>query len=214
MAFGFSCPLYPIVDDGDPSRSPLLLAEQVLGCGVPLLQLRLKFAATRAFVEMGRELRQRCSQAGALLIINDRCDIAKLVGADGVHLGQDDLAPADARAILGPGAVIGFSTHNHAQLANAVRDDACDYLAFGPVFATASKRDPDPATGLDALRDAVAACDQPLVAIGGIGRESLTDVLACGAAAAAVIGAITNAPDPAVATRDLLIRAQYGTRSP
>lgn len=214
MAFGFSCPLYPIVDDGDPSRSPLHLAEQVLGCGVPLLQLRLKFAATRAFVEMARELRQRCSRAGALLIINDRCDVAKLVGADGVHLGQDDLSPVDARAILGPAAVIGFSTHNRAQLAHAVRDEVCDYLAFGPIFATASKRDPDPATGLQGLRDAVAACDRPLVAIGGIGRENLTEVLACGAAAAAVIGAIADTPDPAVATRDLLDRAKYGSRAP
>jgi len=214
MAFGFSCRLYPIVDDSHPSRSPMHVAEQVLGCGVPLLQLRLKSAPTRAFVEMAREMRQRCSQAGALLIINDRCDVAKLAGADGVHLGQDDLSPADARAILGPNAVIGFSTHNRAQLAHAARDEVCDYLAFGPVFATASKRNPDPTTGLQELRDAVAACDRPLVAIGGIGRENLTDVLACGAAAAAVIGAIANAPDPAVATRDLLDRAQYGTRTP
>jgi thiamine-phosphate pyrophosphorylase len=209
MPFGFPCPLYPIVDDSDATKSPVLLAEQILGCGVPLLQLRLKTASTRDFVEVARELRRRCSRAGARLIINDRCDIAKLVDADGVHLGQDDLLPADARAILGSGAIIGFSTHNQLQLTHAVRGEACDYVAFGPVFATASKHNPDPTTGIPELREAVATCPRPVVAIGGIGRENLAEVLACGAAAAAVIGAIARAPDPAAATMDLLARARH-----
>lgn len=207
MAFAFACRLYPIVDDGVGEKHPLDIADAVLACDPPLIQLRMKRTPTAAFVEIARALQRRCSERGARLIINDRCDIARLVGADGVHLGQDDLDPACARRILGPEAIIGLSTHNAAQLEQATRNPVVDYLAFGPIFATLGKQNPDPATGLDALHAAAANCSVPLVAIGGIGPDTIADVLRRGADAAAVIGAISRAADPTASTADLLARA-------
>lgn len=208
MTFSFRCPIYPIVGDTAPAESPIDLAEQILGCGVPLLQLRLKQTSTGRFVAIAHELRKRCRQHGATFIVNDRCDVAALVGADGVHLGQDDLPPAEARKILGSDAIIGHSTHDRAQLERAVADPAVDYVAYGPIFATASKQNPDPVRGLAELRAAAALCPRPLVAIGGIGPDNVADVLRAGADAAAVIGAIVGADDPVAATRDLLSRAR------
>jgi thiamine-phosphate pyrophosphorylase len=125
-----------------------------------------------------------------------------------VHLGQDDLPPAAARAILGPDKVIGFSSHNLDQVDAAIREGGIDYLAFGPIFATASKRDPDPLQGLAALAAARARCPLPLVAIGGITQATLAEVLAAGADAVALIGAIAGAADPREATRTLLAAAR------
>src|SRR5262249_19903474 len=131
-------------------------------------------------------------------IVNDRLDVALLVGADGVHLGQDDLALEDARRI-GRGLIIGVSTHNLEQ----VRASAgADYLGFGPVFATATKERPGPVRGLDGRAAAArAAAPVPVVAIGGIIVERAADVAATGAAAAAVIAAVNGAPDPTAAAR-------------
>jgi thiamine-phosphate pyrophosphorylase len=204
MAFRFTCPLYPIVGERGTGSEPLDVAEAILGCGVPLIQLRLKDTATGRFVDLAREMRKRCDQHRALLIVNDRCDIAKLVGADGVHLGQDDLAPAAAREILGPDAVIGHSTHDAAQLERAIADPAVDYVAYGPIFGTSSKRNPDPVRGLDRLRAAAALCPRPLVAIGGIDETTIAEALGAGADTVAVISAITGAAAPEAATRRLL----------
>ena len=208
MAFSFRCPIYPIVGDTAPALSPLDIADRILSCGIPLLQLRMKNTPTGRFVEIATELRERCARHGAALIVNDRCDIAALVGADGIHLGQDDLPPAEARKILGPQAIIGHSTHDLAQLERSVADAAVDYVAFGPIFATANKQNPDPVRGLERLRAAASRCPRPLVAIGGIGPDNVAEVLRAGADAAAVIGAITGAAEPAAATRDLLRRAR------
>lgn len=126
-----------------------------------------------------------CREAGATLIIDDRADVALLLDA-GVHVGQDDLAPADARRLLGAGRMIGFSTHNLAQLA-AAAGEPVDYLAFGPVFPTSSKANPDPVVGLDGLAQARAAVRAPLVAIGGVTRANARQVFEAGADAVAVI---------------------------
>lgn len=207
MPFRFPSPVYPIADAGD-GRDTLALAEALLAAGARLLQLRAKTLATGAFVVLARAVKAAADRAGALLIINDRPDIALLIDAGGVHLGQDDLPPADARALLGPDKIIGNSTHNLAQVDAALAAGAIDYLAFGPIFATRSKRDPDPVQGIDALRAVRARCPLPLVAIGGIDTTSVPAVRAAGADAVAVIGALTAAADPAAALRALLAAAR------
>lgn len=204
--FAFPDPLYPIAD-ADSGADVVALAEAILAGGARLLQLRAKRATTRELIDLGRAVKAHAARAGALLILNDRADVARLIGC-GVHLGQDDLPPAAARALLGPDAVIGFSTHNLDQLDAAAREGTADYLAFGPVFATRSKANPDPVQGLDALRAARARCPLPLVAIGGITAETIPAVRAAGADAVAVIGAIAGADDPTDATRALGLAAQ------
>jgi thiamine-phosphate pyrophosphorylase len=214
MQFRFPHPLYPIADAA-AFPDVIALADAILAGGAKLLQLRAKDVATGELVALARTVKARADRAGARLIINDRADVAKLVGAAGVHLGQDDLPPARARAILDPDQLIGFSTHSPAQMDAALSAGAIDYLAFGPIFATASKRDANPAQGVAALAEVRARCPLPLVAIGGMTESTLADVLAAGADAAAVIGAISGRPDPTVATRELLVLAQRSVaRSP
>ncbi|HSP98483.1 MAG TPA: thiamine phosphate synthase [Candidatus Dormibacteraeota bacterium] len=200
-AFAFPDPLYPIAD-ADSCADVVALAEAILAGGSRLLQLRAKRTTTRELIDLARAVRERAARAGALLILNDRVDVARLVGT-GVHLGQDDLPPAAARAILGPEAVIGLSTHNLGQLDAALRAGGIDYVAFGPIFATRNKENPDPELGVEAVAAARARCPLPLVAIGGLTGDSIPAVRAAGADAVAVIGAIAAAPDPAAATRTL-----------
>jgi thiamine-phosphate pyrophosphorylase len=209
MSFRFPSPLYPIADSGVAGgRTVVELAEAIVAAGVPLLQLRVKESPTRAFVELARRVKTIADRGGALLIVNDRPDVARLVDAAGVHLGQEDIDPAAARQILGAGKIIGFSTHNTEQLRAALRRSCIDYVAYGPVFPTRSKERPDPVQGLDALRDAACAASLPLVAIGGITLETITSVIEAGAAAAAVIGAIGQSSDPCGASRALMARAE------
>ncbi|MCL5745575.1 MAG: thiamine phosphate synthase, partial [Acidobacteria bacterium] len=127
-------------------------------------------------------------RAGALFVIDDRADIAALLDA-GLHVGQDDLPPCDARRVLGPNRILGFSTHNPEQFAAALEEPA-DYLAFGPVFPTATKVNPDPVVGIDALRSLRDSTDRPIVAIGGITRLNARAVLGAGADSVAVIADI------------------------
>jgi len=160
----------------------------LLDCGARILQLRHKAPFTRGVTAMAAEIGELCRQAGAIYIINDRADIAAALGA-GIHVGQDDLAPAEARRIAGPDAVLGFSTHNAAQLAQPGTEPA-DYLAVGPIFATGSKVNPDPVVGLAALRELRAITSKPLVAIGGISLENAGAVLGTGVDSVAVIGGL------------------------
>jgi len=171
---------------------------------VRLLQLRLKQTPTGEVVALARQVKALCVTHGARLIINDRVDIARLIDADGVHVGQEDLPPREARALLPPGKIVGFSTHNPTQLAAAARAAEADYLAFGPVFATRSKQNPDPIVGLEALREARRACSLPLVAIGGIDRDTITATLATGVDCVALISALVDAPDIGRATAEML----------
>lgn len=213
LTFVFPQHIYPIVGDSQTGSSCVEKAEAVLSQGVKLIQLREKSLPTGEFVAVARILKALCDSYTAQLVINDRIDIAILVGADGVHLGQDDLAPSEARPLLQPGRIIGFSTHSATQMEAAVRDGAADYLAFGPIFPTQSKQNPAPATGLATLRRIRQACPLPLVAIGGIDRTNLGEVLSTGVDAVAVIGAISGAADPRQSTADLLAtRGAFRTR--
>ena len=140
----------------------------------------------RALFDAAREIARMCREAGALFMVDDRADIAMLLEA-GLHVGQDDLPPRDARRLMGSEAAIGFSSHNVRQVC-AAGGEPVDYLAFGPVFPTASKRNPDPVTGIEALKECRALVEKPLVAIGGITRETAAAVLAGGADSVAAIG--------------------------
>jgi thiamine-phosphate pyrophosphorylase len=181
--------VYPILDTetlearGFPATRA---AAAFLEGGAGILQLRHKQHWGRAIFDHATEIARMCREAGALFIVDDRADIALLLDA-GLHVGQDDLPPRDARALMGTPAIIGFSSHN-VQQACAAGGEPVDYVAFGPAFPTASKRNPDPATGIEALKDCRALVDKPLVAIGGITRETAPSVWAAGADSVAVIG--------------------------
>jgi len=189
---------YGIVDGAQGPEEAVSLAEKLLAGGACAVQVRMKRASTRELVAVCRAV--RAAVTGVPFIVNDRIDVALLVGADGVHLGQDDLSLADARRIA-PGLLIGVSTHDLAQ-ARAAAAERPDYLGFGPVFATGTKENPDPVQGLTALAEvARAAFPIPVVAIGGVTVASAAAIAATGAAAAAAISAVNAAPDPAAAAR-------------
>ena len=139
-------------------------------------------------------LRQAATEVGVTLLINDRCDLALAVRADGVHLGQEDLPLADARHLLGPGKIIGLSTHNPLQVREAV-DLQPDYIGFGPIFNTVTKADHDPVVGVEGFRAARAITTLPIFAIGGIAPQHVAELMAAGANGVAVISAILKAHD-------------------
>ena len=193
--------LYPVTDR---RLSGLSHAEQVarlIGGGATFIQLREKHLSPREFYQEAEEALRVARARGVKLIINDRADIALAIGADGVHLGQDDMPPEAARALLGEGAVIGFSTHSVEQAIAAARLPV-DYIAIGPVFATTSKENPDPQVGLEGLRRVREAVPfLPLVAIGGVTRENAPSVFSAGADSVAVISALLDRENPAEITR-------------
>jgi thiamine-phosphate pyrophosphorylase len=186
--------LYPIVDvDSLEQRgvSPLAFAERVLAACPPLLQLRAKSAGARATLELLRGLVPLCRNAGTALFANDRPDLAVLANADGVHVGQDDVPLAEVRRFA-PKLRVGVSTHDFAQLERALAERP-DYVAFGPVFATSSKRDHEPVVGMQGLARAhelALAARVPLVAIGGIDLER-APLAGAHAEALAIIGALS-----------------------
>jgi thiamine-phosphate pyrophosphorylase len=184
--------LYAILDV-DLTRShnhrPLEVLDIWLDAGVRWIQLRAKSTPTGAWLDLADQMRPRVHAAGATLVINDRVDIASLAGADGVHLGQDDLAPSDARTLLGSEATVGLSTHTDAQLTAACREPI-SYLAVGPVFSTMTKVTGYASVGLAGVGRAVQAAGAvglPVVAIGGITLADAPRVIAAGAAAVAII---------------------------
>lgn len=160
-----------------------------LSAGVRLMQMRAKRLASGAFLDLADELAALCREAGGALIINDRTDIAAMAGAAGVHVGQQDLRPADVRRVVGPSAIVGLSTHDRAQVVAGAREPV-SYLAIGPVFETRTKHTGYEALGLQAVSDAAAVVRRaglPLVAIGGITLERAQAVRAAGADSLAVI---------------------------
>jgi thiamine-phosphate pyrophosphorylase len=195
--------IYPLADDDPRWRNdPRTVVQAALAGGATALQLRLKHTSDRETLELCRWAAEQAHEAGALLIVNDRFDLADLSGADGVHLGQEDLPPERIPSDLRRRLLVGLSTHTLEQVRES-RDRPADYIAFGPVFGTTSKESEYSARGVDALAQAVRMAQRPLVAIGGITEANLSQVRAAGACAAAVISAITNAADPAEATRRL-----------
>ena len=167
----------------------------------PVLQWRFKGLADAEALEGARELRTATRERGVLFFVNDRPDIARMVGADGVHVGQDDLDPADVRLLL-PEALIGVSTHNPRQFEAALGSPA-DYIAVGPVFGTASKANPDPVVGVEFVAWAASRTDRPVVAIGGLNASNAASVVRAGARGLSVISELMKAHDPAEAARVL-----------
>jgi thiamine-phosphate pyrophosphorylase len=180
---------YPVLDTEIAIRrgvEPVRAAQQILDAGAQILQFRHKgFLSREAFAWLERTA-EITRAAGAVLVVNDRADLAKLFGA-ALHLGQDDLPPSAARRVVGSTAVVGFSTHNEAQLRSACAEPV-DYLALGPIFGTTTKENPDPVVGLAELRRLRPLSKLPLVAIGGITRANARQVLEAGADSVAVIG--------------------------
>jgi thiamine-phosphate pyrophosphorylase len=195
--------LYAIIDPSLLTISELDLAETLAASGVELIQYRNKTASSRHFYEISRQLSSVLGPRGVRLIVNDRPDIAQLAGSGGVHVGQDDLGVEDARAICGPERWVGISTHTLEQLAEADRSSA-DYIAIGPIFQTATKKNPDPVVGTELLRQARKMTKKPLVAIGGITLERAAEVYRAGADSLAVIRDLTCVPNPAVRAREYL----------
>lgn len=187
--------LYAIVDATTLSRrglDPLAFADAVLAGQPAVMQLRAKDLSARQTLTLLCALAPRCRARGVPLFANDRADLAALAGADGVHVGQRDLPVPLARRAF-PGGMVGVSTHSSAELAAAI---ACepDYVAVGPVFATATKLDAEPVVGLDLVREAVARSTSPVVAIGGIDRKRAAEIARVGAMVA-VIGALVPIRD-------------------
>jgi thiamine-phosphate pyrophosphorylase len=189
--------LYPIVDAaGFPTTEALLqFALELTRAGATLLQYRNKSGNARVILEQPSALRAALP-ARITLIMNDRADLCLAAGCDGLHVGQDDLSPTAARAIIGPDRWLGISTHNPEQLCLA-NQATPDYLAIGPVFATSSKQNPDPVVGLEGVRQARALTGRPLVAIGGITRGNARSVIDAGADSVAVISDLVAAPGQA-----------------
>lgn len=180
--------------------------DRVLGSGVDIVQLRQKGLEAARELALLETFRAACDRHGALLAVNDRADVAYAAGADVLHLGQDDLRPAVAREILGPGPVIGVSTHSEQQAGQAATEPAAGYFCAGPVWSTPTKPG-RPATGLGLISYVAGlAATRPWFAIGGIDEARLDDVLEAGARRIVVVRAITDAGDPAAATARLAAR--------
>lgn len=179
--------------------------ELALG-GVELIQYRNKHGDARTMLSHARELR-RALDRKVKLIMNDRADLCLAADFDGVHVGQDDLSPEGVRRVVGEDRIVGFSTHNLGQLKQADAGPA-DYIAYGPIFATSTKLNPDPVVGLEGLRAARAATKKPLVAIGGITRANVLSVLDTGADCVAIISDLVTLPRQAAEAFMLSIRSR------
>lgn len=202
--------LYAILDPAiSGGRSLVELAEAVLSGGCAVLQLRAKQLSDRESVELARALKARCVSHRVPFVMNDRVDLARIVDADGVHLGQDDLPIDVVRPLLGD-MWIGISTHTLTQAIAAEKAGAA-MIGFGPVFPTTSKENPDPTVGVTRLREVAGSVNIPVAAIGGVTSGNVHDVATSGAAYAAVISALSTADSPEATARELH-RAMRGER--
>ncbi|MBV8839062.1 MAG: thiamine phosphate synthase [Alphaproteobacteria bacterium] len=188
-------------------RSLVDLTRLVVAGGATLIQLRDKHGATRAMIEVARAIKAALAGTGVPLVVNDRVDVALVAGADGVHVGQEDMRAEDARRLLGPNAIIGLSIKSVA-LANAAPLDVLDYVGVGGVYATTSKDNPNPPIGVAGLADIVAAFrarkrDLPVCGIAGIDATNAAPVIGAGADGVAVISALSMQADPQAAARAL-----------
>lgn len=212
----FDLTLYLVVDPRlCGGRAPLDVIEAAVAGGATIVQLRDPEGATRRQIDEARRLKAWLGPRGVPLLVNDRVDVALAAGADGVHLGQDDMAPADARRLLGAEAVIGL-TVRALEEARAVPSDVIDYVSIGGVFATASKDNPNPPIGLEGVRRLAAEVELPRIAISGIGPGNAAAVIGAGVEGVAVISAICAAPDVRAATAELktIIAGALGSGAP
>ena len=196
---------YAMVDAAG-GQEPVTLAQTMLEAGARIMQLRLKDVGGRDFLAAARAIAELCRKHSAILIVNDRVDIAILAEAHGVHLGQTDLPLEAARRIAGPDRVIGISTHNLEQ-ARAAENGGADYIGFGPIYP-GGLRNNAAGVGLDNLRAIRAAVKIPIVAIGGITEGRVTETLGAGADAVAIITDVVNAPDIGAKVRSILALAR------
>jgi thiamine-phosphate pyrophosphorylase len=202
-------PLNAILDDDAATRAGwtlLDLAAEFLAGGATFIQLRAKQRSSAWLLETAEQLVGLSKHTHARVIVNDRADVARLAEADGVHVGQDDLAPLSVRQLLGPDRIIGLSTHSVAQL-DAAMEQPIDYIAVGPVFGTSSKNTGYDAVGLTMVKEAAArtrARGVPVVAIGGITLERAEDVIRAGATSVAIISDLLSTGDPRARVREYL----------
>ncbi|MFW5877183.1 MAG: thiamine phosphate synthase [Myxococcota bacterium] len=202
--------LYAIVDpEHCAGRDPMRVARAILDGGCALLQLRAKGLPDGAWLGLARDLRTLCASRSVPFVLNDRADLAWLAGADGVHLGQDDLDVPDVRRIVGPDVSIGLSTHDEDQAAQAVAAGA-DLIGFGPIWTTRTKERPDPVVGLERLAAVARTTPLPVVAIGGLTVDRALEASRAGATFVAAISALCAAEDPTEAAR-AFHRAAKGT---
>jgi len=191
--------LYVLVSSESCRGSVRETAREAISGGADAIQLREKHIPDNQFLALAAELRELTDEMGRLLIINDRADIAAIIGADGLHLGQGDLPIADARRLLRPGAIIGRSTHSLVQ-AKAAAMEGADYISVGPIFATDTK-DAGPPVGLELLEQVCKEVSLPVAAIGGISPENARQVLSAGASCLAVCSAVSSQQDPLEAAK-------------
>lgn len=210
----FDLSLYLVLDPDlcGGAEGMLRTTEEALEGGVTIVQLRAPTWKKRALAACARDLLGILRPRGIPLIINDHADVAAAVGADGLHVGQDDLSPADARRIIGPDMILGLSAGSMDEVRGA--DPALvDYLGIGPVWATATKKDAGAAIGLDGLASLSAASPLPVVAIGGIGEPNAADVMRTGVDGIAVVSAICGQASPRTAAGNLLAQLRIADRS-
>ncbi len=193
---------------GQSGWQPIDLAQAYLAGGARFLQLRAKHLSAGDFVALARAMAAAAHEREALFVVNDRADLARLAGADGVHVGQEDLSPAAVRRIVGDTAIVGLSTHTPEQLDLALGEPV-SYVAIGPVFGTTTKATGYDAVGLERITDAAARAGRvPLVAIGGISLDTAEAVLEAGAATVAVIGDLLATRDPTSRVREYCARLE------
>jgi thiamine-phosphate pyrophosphorylase len=195
--------LYVITDEAIAGgMSHAEIAQRAIAGGADVIQLRDKGCGCRELIQIGRTLRDITKKSGTLFIINDRLDVALACGADGVHLGQDDISAVVARQLAPPGFIIGISVGTVAEAVRAEQDGA-DYIALSPVFSTASKFNAGPGHGLDVLRNIRRKVSLPVIAIGGINQDNIREVIAAGADGVAVLSGVVGSPDITFAAREL-----------
>ena len=205
--------LYLVTDDRLEADELLKRLDAALSAGADVVQFRDKRDDHLAVEAVGRRVAEHCRAAGALFIVNDNAELARDLNADGIHVGQDDGAPREVRAIVGPNQIIGLSCSHLPETDTAASDPDVDYIGFGALFNTPTKPDAEPA-GPDMLVEARKRVRFPIVGIGGITADNLTAAFAAGADSVAVVSAVFSAADPAAATRNLLTaieRARAGS---
>lgn len=210
----FDLSLYLVLDPDlcGGAEDMLRTTEEALEGGVTIVQLRAPTWKKRALAACARDLLEMLRPRGIPLVINDHADVAAAVGADGLHVGQDDLSSADARRIIGPDMILGLSAGNVDEV-RGVDPALVDYLGIGPVWATATKKDAGAAVGLEGLASLSAASQLPVVAIGGIGASNAADVMRTGVDGIAVVSAICGQASPRTAAENLLAQLRIADRS-
>jgi thiamine-phosphate pyrophosphorylase len=194
-------------------RDLVEVLSQALRAGIRAIQLREKDLDTLEVYRLGERLLSLTRPAGAALIVNDRVDVAMALGADGVQLTRKSLPPKEARALVGPGVLLGVSCHSLPDVGEAVEGGA-DFVVLGPIYATPSKSPYGPPLGVDVLRHASAVCPLPIVAIGGVNALRVPEVIGAGADGVAVISSVLAAPDPAAAASEILTAVRSRRRAP